>query len=68
MTRGELKRRIRAHRGKVEVPVMVPDDVLHIFAEKADIYRILDHNPGGRSPWWIVDTDDGVMRLDVNHR
>lgn len=66
-TRADLKRAIKLHKGKVEMPVLVPEDVNYIFVEKKDIYRILDNNPGGRAPWYIVDTSDGVMRLDVNH-
>lgn len=39
MTGKELVKAIRAHRGKVSVPVLFGNDAPYIYAEKADLMR-----------------------------
>jgi hypothetical protein len=37
MTGNEIVRKVRAHRGKVQMPVLFPNDTVYMYVEKADI-------------------------------
>jgi hypothetical protein len=66
MTNRQLANKVRRHRGKVEVPVLIPEDVHHLYVEKADLIEYLMVFPDDQAPFYIVETDHGPMRLDVN--
>lgn len=72
MTVAELVKAIRAHRGKVEVPVLCPHDVMHVFAEKKDVIAMARAYQGGdgtlEAPWFVLGITNGVMRLDATYR
>ena len=65
----EMLRTIRSHKGKVEVPVLAPHDVIHLFAEKGDVMRSVKDYQGGDlnspSPWYAVGVTNGILRLDT---
>ena len=69
MTHRELIKAIRNHKGKVLVPVLVPEDVRHLIVQKNDIIESLSQ--GGEAdepaPWRIVDNSGGWMHLDIQH-
>lgn len=59
----ELIKQIRGHRGKVEVPVLVAHDVIHVFAEKGDLIEQLSKvEEIGLKVQYV---NAGVMRLET---
>lgn len=64
----ELTKAIRSHKGKVEVPVLTPQGVMHMIAEKTDLLaavRSYNQSVDDPAPFYVVSVKDGYMRLDV---
>lgn len=66
MTGNELARRIRKTRGPIFVTMLVPHDVAHVQAVKADLIDWAE-SLGDERIRMCLDTRDGKTYLDVDH-
>lgn len=64
MTGKQFARRVRRHRGKVEVPVLVREDVHYLIAEKRDLIEYLLACGDEPSPMEEVGVYHGILRID----
>lgn len=52
--------------GKIEMPVLAGNDVVHLVVEKIDLIRALGGGPPNEpAPWAFYGERNGVRRLDV---
>jgi hypothetical protein len=69
MTGKEMAKRLWAHKGKVEVPMLTPEDVVHVFVEKTDLATYF-HDLGDRECGMTVEESvrngKPVLRLDTD--
>lgn len=54
MTSLEIVKRIKAHKGKIQVLVLFGEDIAYIYAEKQDLIRHFTQDPS------TADTETGV--------
>ena len=65
MTGNELVRRIRAHRGKINIPMVVYEDVEYVYAEKRDLMRYFgSFGERETNSQWRIGAD-GEAYIDV---
>jgi|TARA_R110002167_G_scaffold174926_2_gene373954 hypothetical protein len=66
----EMVREISNFRGRgIEVPVLIPGDVVYLLVVKGDLVKNLkSRSPESMCPWKIVSDKGGYLTLDINEQ
>ena len=57
--------KIRAHKGKIHVPVQSRDDVIHVVVEKKSLIEQLSRMGDCESGYALFQMDDGSWTIDA---
>ena len=67
MIASALIRKIRAHKGKLLVPVHSANGTMHVAVEKQDLILQLSGYKDGECGYTMIDLDNGYKCIDTDH-
>ena len=65
MTGNQLARAVFKLKGKVEVPMLMPNDVAYVYAEKKDLIQLLNQIGDKETNMKLASMSEDIARLSL---